>query len=164
MRRRAAVLAGVAVGLVGAALIACFSERGTGPTNTATLQGVSRGIDQVRGGFEFTIPFTLSRYFGKRGEAAPSTAAPAGAVGATKAELRGMAFAPNRIEIAAGTTIVWTNNDPVVHTLTADDKSWDSGAIEPGQTWSHTFTQPGEFAFHCTPHPFMKGVLVVRQP
>jgi plastocyanin len=133
-------------------------------TNTATLQGVSRGIDQVRGGFEFTIPFTLSRYFGKRGEAAPSTAAPAGAQGATKAELHGMVFAPNRIEIAAGTTIVWTNNDPVVHTLTADDKSWDSGAIEPGQTWSHTFTQPGEFAFHCTPHPFMKGVLVVRQP
>src|SRR5881396_1191539 len=39
-------------------------------TNTATLQGVSRGIDRVRGGFEFTIPFTLSRYFGKRRESA----------------------------------------------------------------------------------------------
>ncbi|HEV8382875.1 MAG TPA: hypothetical protein VGQ29_14905, partial [Gemmatimonadales bacterium] len=35
-------------------------------TNTATLQGASRGIDRVRGGFEFTIPFTLSRYFGRR--------------------------------------------------------------------------------------------------
>jgi plastocyanin len=75
-----------------------------------------------------------------------------------------MTFAPNRIEIAAGTTVMWTNTDPLVHTITADDKSWDSGAIEPGQTSSHTFTQPGEFAFHCTPHPFMKGVLVVRQP
>lgn len=135
-------------------------------TNTATLQGVSRGIDQVRGGFEFTIPFTLSRYFGGRSKAGEGGAAAAGAAAAnaTRVELRGMAFAPNRIEIAAGTTIVWTNNDPVVHTVTADDKSWDSGAIDPGKSWSHTFTQPGEFAFHCTPHPFMKGVLVVRQP
>ncbi len=133
-------------------------------TNTATLQGVSRGIDQVRGGFEFTIPFTLNRYFGRRAKAATDTAAARGGAGAAKAEMRTMTFAPGRIEIAAGTTVVWTNNDPLVHTITADDKSWDSGAIEPGQTWSHTFTQPGEYAFHCTPHPFMKGVLVVRQP
>jgi len=135
-------------------------------TNTATLQGVSRGIDQVRGGFEFTIPFTLSRYFGRRAKTAAGAAAAGGGggAGAAKAEMHTMAFAPNRIEIAAGTTVVWTNNDPVVHTISADDKSWDSGAIEPGQTWSHTFTQPGEYAFHCTPHPFMKGVLVVRQP
>ena len=136
-------------------------------TNTATLQGVSRGIDQVRGGFEFTIPFTLSRYFGGRAKTAANEAAAGGGEGAanaTQAEMRGMTFGPQRLEITAGTTVRWTNNDPVVHTVTADDKSWDSGAIEPGQTWSHTFTQPGEFAFHCTPHPFMKGVLVVRQP
>jgi plastocyanin len=133
-------------------------------TNTATLQGVSRGIDQVRGGFEFTIPFTLSRYFGGRAKTAAGAAAAQGGAGAAKAEMRTMVFSPNRIEITAGTTIVWTNNDPLVHTITADDKSWDSGAIEPGQTWSHTFTQPGEYAFHCTPHPFMKGVIVVRQP
>jgi plastocyanin len=134
-------------------------------TNTATLQGASRGIDRVRGGFEFTIPFTLSRYFGKRRETAQNGTAsePTGPV--TRAEMRTMTFAPNRIEIAAGTTVTWTNNDPLIHTITADDKSWDSGAIEPGQTWSHTFTQPGEHSFHCTPHPFMKGVVVVvRQP
>lgn len=133
-------------------------------TNTATLQGASRGIDQVRGGFEFTIPFTFSRYFGKRQQAATGGNGSAAAVpaNATRAELRTMVFAPNRIEITAGTTVVWTNNDPLVHTITADDKSWDSGAIEPGRTWSHTFTQPGEYAFHCTPHPFMKAVVVVR--
>ncbi len=134
-------------------------------TNTATLQGASRGIDRVRGGFEFTIPFTLSRYFGRRGETAAKNGGGEGAANvanATRAEMRTMTFAPNRIEIAAGTTIVWTNSDPLVHTITADDKSWDSGAIEPGKTWSHTFTQPGEYAFHCTPHPFMKAVVVVR--
>ncbi len=79
----------------------------------------------------------------------------------TKTEIKTMTFG-QRIEIPAGTTVTWTNNDPLVHTVTADDKSWDSGAIEPGKTWSHTFTQAGEFAFHCTPHPFMKAVVVVR--
>ncbi len=132
-------------------------------TNTATLQGASRGIDRVRGGFEFTIPFTLSRYFGRRSKTAASEAA-GGGEGAAKAEMHNITFVPKRIEVAAGTTVRWTNNDPVVHTITADDGSWDSGAIEPGQTWSHTFTQPGEYHFHCTPHPFMKGVVVVRQP
>ena len=129
-------------------------------TNTATLQGSSRGIDRVRGGFEFTIPFTLNRYFGRRG----TTGGAAGAetANATRAEIRGNAFAPNRFEIGSGTTIAWTNNDQVVHTVTADDGSWDSGPIEPGRTWSHTFTTTGDFSFHCTPHPFMRGVVVVR--
>ena len=136
-------------------------------TNTATLQGASRGIDRVRGGFEFTIPFTLSRYFGKRAKAAATAAVAGGGEGAanaTHAEMRTMTFAPKRLEIAAGTTVTWTNNDQLVHTLTADDGSWDSGPIEPGKSWSHTFTQPGEYAFHCTPHPFMKAVVVVRRP
>jgi len=130
-------------------------------TNTATLQGASRGIEKVRGGFEFTIPFTLSRYFGRRQQAATGGNG-AAVANATQAEIRTMAFGPKRIEISAGTTVTWTNNDPLVHTVTADDGSWDSGPIEPGRRWSHTFTQAGEFAFHCTPHPFMKAVVVVR--
>ena len=134
-------------------------------TNTATLQGVSRGLDRVRGGFEFTIPFTLNRYFGRRGKtAAKGGEGAANVANATKAEMRTMVFGPKRIEISAGGTVTWTNNDPLVHTITADDGSWDSGPIEPGKSWSHTFTQPGQFAFHCTPHPFMKSVVVVRQP
>ncbi len=133
-------------------------------TNTATLQGASRGIDRVRGGFEFTIPFTLSRYFGRRGTTAAKESAAGGGEGAAKAEMRTMTFNPQRIEIGAGRTVTWTNNDQLVHTLTADDGSWDSGPIEPGKSWSHTFAQPGEYAFHCTPHPFMRAVVVVRQP
>ena len=133
-------------------------------TNTATLQGASRGIDKVRGGFEFTIPFTLSRYFGRRQQAATGGNGAEAAIpaNATRAEIKTMSFGSQRIEITAGTTVVWTNNDPLVHTVSADDKSWDSGPIEPGKSWSHTFTQAGEFAFHCTPHPFMKAIVVVR--
>ena len=150
-------------------------------TNNATLQGASRGSDDVRYGFEFTIPITLRRYFGggakptaPAGRPAPpvtptpaaDTAKPAPAApGAGKiadAGMRNFAFTPARIEIAAGTTVRWKNNDPVAHTVTADDGSLDSGLIDGGATWSRTFDRPGEYPFHCTPHPFMKGVVVVR--
>ena len=135
-------------------------------TNTATLQGVSRGLDRVRGGFEFTIPFTLSRYFGKKAPAGGAAAGAAAAQGGAgpAVEMKGVAFLPSRIEVAAGATVTWTNNDPLAHSVTADDGSWDSGSIDPGKTFSRTFAQPGEYAVHCTPHPFMKAVIVVRQP
>jgi plastocyanin len=128
-------------------------------TNTATLQGVSRGIDNVRGGFEFTIPFTLSRYFGRRKAAQDGEGGPA--AGASL-EMRQLAFWPQRLEITAGTTVAWSNKDQLVHTVTADDGSWDSGEIAPGRTWRHTFERPGTYSLHCTPHPFMTVVVVVR--
>lgn len=125
-------------------------------TTTATLQGASRGVDRVRGGFEFTIPFTLSRYFGRR------TAGGGAAVTGTAVEMRQMTFAPQRLEVSAGATVEWTNRDQVEHTITANDGSWDSGPIAPGGSWRHTFDTPGTYSFHCTPHPFMTGVVVVR--
>jgi len=127
-------------------------------TSTATLQGSSRSSagNRVRGGFEFTIPFTLRRYFGRGAKSAG-----AGVTG-TAVEMRQMAFAPTRLVVAVGATVEWTNRDQLAHTITADDGSWDSGLIEPGKTWRRTFDQPGTYAVHCTPHPFMTGVIVVR--
>lgn len=126
-------------------------------TSTGTLQGSSRSSagNRVRGGFEFTIPFTLSRYFGRaRGAGGTATG--------TAVEMRRMAFAPARIEVAVGSTVEWTNRDQLVHTVTAIDGSWNSGDIAPDATWRRTFAQPGTYTFHCTPHPFMTGVIVVR--
>lgn len=140
-------------------------------TNTATLQGLSVGSAQRRYGFEFTIPVTLARFFGRGGGAAPAAGAPAqpptpsaeltpgGKV--QQAGMRGMAFSPNRIEIEVGTTVTWKNNDPLAHTVTGADRSFDSGLIQPGASWSYTFSKPGTYDFSCTPHPFMKGVVVV---
>jgi plastocyanin len=113
----------------------------------------------VRYGFEFTIPLTLRRYFGHREEAATDSAS--GPVAAT-VHIQGMAFRPERIEVQRGATIEWRNDDPLPHTVTAADGSFTSPLIEPGRTWRHTFTEPGEYAIHCTPHPFMHSVVVVR--
>ena len=148
-------------------------------TNAYTLQGMSRGEEEVRYGFEFTIPLTLSRWFGSGAQGGHGAAVPPppGAPSATpsadaaaaqaagtleRAGIRNMAFAPARIEITAGTTVEWTNNDPLAHTVTAADGSFDSGLIQPGGKWSYTFANPGTYDFACTPHPFMKGVVIVR--
>ncbi len=131
-------------------------------TTTATLQGASRGVDRVRGGFEFTIPFTLSRYFRGRRKAAEGSEGGAGNAAGTTLEMRQMAFWPQRLEITTGTTVAWTNRDQLMHTVTADDGSWDSGEIAPNATWRRTFDTPGTYTFHCTPHPFMTGVVVVK--
>jgi plastocyanin len=147
-------------------------------TNTATLQGASRGGSQVRYGFEFTIPVTLSRYLRRSqpvAELPPPVADPAPGAPATDsaaaeptsparvdATIQDFKFLPERLEVEAGTTITWTNRDQVPHTVTADDGSWDSGLIAPGATWRRTFEEPGTHPFHCTPHPFMRGVVTVR--
>jgi plastocyanin len=94
------------------------------------------------------------------------TAAPASArrtaAAAAHANIRNLAFLPATIQVAAGGEVVWTNHDAVAHSLTAVDGSFDSGLIQPGATWRHTFPRAGTFAFHCTPHPFMHGTVVVR--
>jgi plastocyanin len=150
-------------------------------TNTATLQGASRGSSQRRYGFEFVVPITLARYFGKRSpppapsptppgpSPAPTPAAPqppaespAAGTKVTKAGMRNLAFTPAKIETAVGTTVAWTNDDQLAHSVTADDGSWDSGLIEPGSTWRRTFDKPGTYNFHCTPHPFMKGAVIAK--
>lgn len=201
-------------------------------TNTlvSTLQGISRGTEGRRYGFEFTIPLTLRRYFGRRAEQSPgdsasmvaaadSTAAsvsadstvvavtpsPApdptttvpAAVPATapapaatprdtsrvpsaqptsptrsapvrttartvRSGMRNINYLQSRLQVTVGTTVEWKNNDPLPHTVTAVDKSFNSGLIQPGKTYSHTFTTPGTYNFFCTPHPFMKGVVVVK--
>jgi plastocyanin len=139
--------------------------------NNATLQSSSRGSGETRYGFEFTIPVTLSRYFGGGGPEPEAATPPPGANDQTPPEaardtvaagMQDFVFQPNRLEIPAGTTIVWTNKGQVIHTVSAENGEFDSGPIQPGERRSITFTQPGTFSFHCTPHPFMRGVIVVR--
>lgn len=79
-----------------------------------------------------------------------------------RTDIRQNAYASPRIVIPVGSTITWTNRDPMIHTVTSDDRRWDSGLIEPGGTYRRRFDRPGTYSFHCTPHPFMKGVVVVR--
>jgi len=75
--------------------------------------------------------------------------------------IQGFAFSPASLQVDAGTTVTWTNNDNVAHTVTADDGSFDSGPIQPGASFSHTFATAGTVAYHCSIHPFMTAQIVV---
>lgn len=75
--------------------------------------------------------------------------------------IQNFAFEPRSITVAAGTTVTWTNDDITPHTITAMDGSFDSGTVESGGTFSHTFTAGGTVAYRCDIHPNMTATVVV---
>ena len=72
-------------------------------------------------------------------------------------------FEPTDAAIQPGDTITWTNEGNHPHTVTADDGSFDSGPLQPGESYSHTFQSPGMVPYHCSIHPFMTGSVSVGQ-
>jgi len=77
-------------------------------------------------------------------------------------EISGFSFKPENISISAGTTVTWTNEDAVIHTVTSDDELFDSGNLSKGDTFEYTFNQTGTFGYHCIPHPYMTGEVIVE--
>jgi uncharacterized repeat protein (TIGR01451 family) len=71
-------------------------------------------------------------------------------------------YSPSTITIHVGDTVTWTNVGAMAHTVTADDGSFDSGSLNTGDTWSMTFQTAGTFTYYCTPHPWMKGTVIVK--
>jgi plastocyanin len=90
---------------------------------------------------------------------------PAAALAAGKThtvQIEGLKFNPERLEVAAGDTVVWTNKDVVPHTVTASQAKVESGEIAPGKSWRFVAKKKGEMPYICRIHPTMKGVLVVK--
>ena len=73
----------------------------------------------------------------------------------------GTAYVPRTIKVKRGDSVVWTNKDPFPHTVTAAG-AFDSKEIAAGRTWKLVTSSVGEFAYTCTFHPNMKGVLIVE--
>jgi plastocyanin len=79
-----------------------------------------------------------------------------------RVEIKGMAFAPAEVTVAAGDTIVWVNRDIVPHTVTGEARQFDSGSVSPAAEWSLVARDPGRTSYTCTFHPIMKGAIVVQ--
>lgn len=88
-------------------------------------------------------------------------------------------FSPQQVTIKVGGTVTWENPSTVVHTATGDPDNvadpdnvelpdgaepWDSGFVQPGDSFSHTFTEPGTYQYVCVPHEGvgMTGTIVVE--
>jgi plastocyanin len=91
------------------------------------------------------------------------TATPTATVAGPSAgvSINNLAFQPQSLQVTAGTTVTWTNNDNTSHTVTSDTGVFDSGTLAPGATFKFTFTQTGTFAYHCNIHTSMKGTVTV---
>lgn len=90
------------------------------------------------------------------------SAAPA----ATRAEvsIRGGRFSPATVTVGVGEAVVWTNDDDLDHTITAEDGSFESGKLKARGRFQHRFARAGTFSYSCALHPREKGrVVVVRK-
>jgi len=137
-----------------------------------TIEGSSRRSPLVAGitskplyGFEFTIPLHLKRFspwFHKNPK--PVTLGSAGGAPiAAQVRISSVKFEGDSVTIAAGQAVRWTNADPIEHTVTFDGGvEAGSPVIPPSGSYVHRFDKPGTYTYHCTPHPFMKGVVIVR--
>jgi plastocyanin len=72
-----------------------------------------------------------------------------------------MRFSVSSLNVKAGTTVTWTNDDNTSHTVTADDNSFSSGNLKAGETYKHTFSDVGTYPYHCNLHTSMKASIVV---
>jgi len=72
-------------------------------------------------------------------------------------------YGPARTRIKAGTMVTFTNVGDTPHTATAFQKgNWDTGLLEKGQSKTVTFSEPGNYFYICTPHPWMYGQVIVE--
>jgi plastocyanin len=76
--------------------------------------------------------------------------------------IQNMSFVPNSVTVSVNTTVTWTNNDSVTHTVTSDTNLFTSGNIAPGGTFSFTFVTAGTYNYHCSIHTDMLGTVVVQ--
>jgi LPXTG-motif cell wall-anchored protein len=84
------------------------------------------------------------------------------AAASTGVTIRDFEFGPSSVTVNVGDTVTWTNDGPTPHSATSTNGAFDTGIMNAGKSGSHTFDQAGTFSYICTPHPNMKGTVVVQ--
>ncbi|MBD3616205.1 MAG: cupredoxin domain-containing protein [Gracilimonas sp.] len=89
---------------------------------------------------------------------------------AGEVEMVNTSFSPNDLEVEKGTTVTWTNNSSLTHTVTSGsngqhDGLFDSGNIAPDGQFSYKFDEVGTFDYYCIPHvdQGMTGTVTVTE-
>jgi len=80
----------------------------------------------------------------------------------TEVNIDQFTFYPQRITVKAGTTVTWSNEDDVPHTIVSSSKVFKSKALDTADKFSFTFTTPGTYDYFCSLHPHMTGAVVVE--
>src|SRR5262245_8032649 len=88
-------------------------------------------------------------------------ATPARAEDAAAVKIGNFTFGPQELKVKAGTTVIWTNEDDIPHTVVSPN-NFRSKALDTDGTYSFTFTTPGTYKYFCSLHPHMTGTIVVE--
>lgn len=82
-----------------------------------------------------------------------------------RVDIHQFAFEPREVTVAPGTRIVWTNHDETPHTVTsqAAPKAFASPGMDTDDHFEFVFEREGDFAYLCTLHPMMTGIVHVRK-
>ena len=137
--------------------------------SSSTIQGNSIGKTiKPLYGFEFTIPLHLSRFRpwfhpNEAVQIVPLRLIPSVALAAAViVRMTGIHYRADTVTVRAGQAVRWVNDDPVVHTVAFDDASGTSADVPQNGSFTYRFDRPGVYPYHCTQHPFMKGVVIVK--
>lgn len=115
-------------------------------------------------GAALTLALSLALILSGCGGSGDAASDDAEAVETNEVDLpRSYKFAPERIAVAAGEEVTWTNSDQFTHNVVLlEPERVEVGTMAPGEAVSHTFGQPGTYAYQCTLHPRdMNGEVVV---
>src|SRR5258705_7621980 len=69
--------------------------------------------------------------------------------------MKGSVFSIPSLTISTGSKITWVNDDNMIHTVTANDASFNSGDMNPGSSFSYTFNTVGTYNYYCMHHAGM---------
>ncbi len=81
-----------------------------------------------------------------------------------KVSIDNFTFSPAEIEVGVGSSVTWTNNDDIPHTVTDADnpRTLKSSPLDTGESYTRKFDKPGTYRYFCSLHPHMQGTVVVR--
>lgn len=83
-----------------------------------------------------------------------------------KVSIQDFAFKPETITVKKGTEVTWTNQDSAKHDVSPTSGADDfkaSKLMAKGESYSFTFNTVGTYEYKCSPHPYMKGKVVVTE-
>ena len=128
---------------------------------------MSRTINQTPRGQRIALLLGAVGVTALLAAAAPELTAAGEAVVAAAAspatvQIDNFAFTPATLTVTAGTSVTWKNEDDSPHRIGDKNGTFKSAALDTDDSFSHTFTTPGEYPYICTIHPYMVGKIIVK--
>jgi len=82
-------------------------------------------------------------------------------------EVKDTCYIPSKLIVEKGKQVTWVNEDSAFHSVTSGfygepTEFFDSGYLDPSESFSVTFDEVGTFDYFCTLHPWMKGQVIVE--